>query len=67
MEKATRRVREGFASWIITPLMMYPRNTWSSWALTPLWVLQMCLWTNSIITIGILIFEVSGEGYEADL
>lgn len=43
-------------------LSSYPRKTWTTWALTPLWVIQMLLYTNSIITVGLLIFEVEGEG-----
>jgi hypothetical protein len=65
--KAVTRARESCTSWIVAPLMMYPRNTWSSWALTPLWILQMFLMTNSVITIGILCFEVEGQGTHVDV
>jgi hypothetical protein len=34
--------------------------------LTPLWILQMLLMTDSIITIGILCFEVEGQGTRVD-
>jgi len=65
--KTTERARHGCTSWIVAPLMSYPRNTWSSWTLTPLWILQMFLMTNSIITIGILCFEVEGQGTHVDV
>lgn len=67
MEAAATRARYNCASWIITPLTMYPRKTWSTWALSPLWILQMLLSTDTIIVIGILIFEVEGQGTEVDV
>lgn len=63
----TARVRHSCTSWIVAPLMMYPRNTWSSWTLTPLWILQLLLLTDSIIAIGILCFEVEGQGTHVDM
>jgi len=65
--KTTEKVRYGCTSWIVAPLMSYPRNTWNSWALTPLWILQMFLMTNSVITVGILCFEVEGQGTQVDM
>lgn len=67
MKETTSRARNSCTSWIITPLMMYPSNIWNSWILLPLWVLQLFLMTNQIITIGILIFEVEGQGSDVDV
>ena len=60
--KVTKRAHYGCMSWIVAPLMSYPRNTWNSWALTPLWILQMFLMTDSVLIIAILCFEVEGQG-----
>lgn len=65
--KATERVRHGCMSWIVAPLMSYPRNTYRSWILTPLWVVQLVLLALSILSIGILCFEVQGEGYPVNV
>ena len=67
LHKSTAQARHTCTSWIVAPLMSYPRNTWSSWTLTPLWILQMILFTNSIITVGILTFEVEGQGTHVDV
>lgn len=67
LHKSTTRVRHSCTSWIVAPLMSYPRNTWSSWTLTPLWILQMFLFTDTIIAAGILVFEVEGQGSHVDV
>jgi hypothetical protein len=67
LQKSTSQVRHSCTSWIVAPLMSYPRNTWSSWTLTPLWILQMFLFTDTIIAVGILIFEVEGQGTHVDV
>lgn len=66
LQKSTATVRHGCTSWIVAPLMSYPRNTWSSWTLTPLWILQMFLFVDTIIAAGILVFEVEGQGSRTD-
>lgn len=67
MKESASKAQHTCTSWIITPLMMYPSETWKTWLLSTLWVLQMLLMTNSIITIGILIFEVEGQGGQIDV
>jgi hypothetical protein len=87
LQKSTSAVRHSCTSWIVAPLMSYPRNTWSSWTLTPLWILQMFLFVDTIIAavstsalpnppfsptsltplLGILTFEVNGQGTHVDV